>query len=679
LLAMQITILAGLVFASSDALKTKSPVENVVHLLEDLKLKIEKDGEAELKVYDKFGCWCVKTSERKAVAIHDAKDELRRLGSKILELKGEVSELTLGIESDTVDAEDNEKEQKEATEIRQEENALFTAEDAEAKQAIAAMDKTFTILGTGASLLQGKAESMQMQLQKQLATLPENVILRVSGNTMSLLRQAQKDLAHKGQYKPSYQSLEKILKALDEEIKSDLKKVTSTENGKDSDFQDLMETKTEELATLHDNIRKQEKRKAEADVELAEATQSYDDTNEQMDADVKFFDETKTNCIKNNGLWEDRKALRQTEITGIRKALEILTSDESRKMFSKSFNSAASFVQTSMLEVSPAVQHAYDAIKVQAAKWKSTRLAQLAVEVRSATEGRFTAVIKAIDDVIQTLKDEGAEDIAKRDECKTEYQDIASRVNELNWKIEKNDAKINKLENIISDKTTLKEETIKKIGDTLEEIKAMEDTRTQENDDYKEAKQDDENGIELLKNAKDALSKFYDENTFLQEPEFDVSEDQAPDFQLSDKGNRKQQSKGIIGLMTILIEDLETEVKNGQESEDASQSAFEDSLEAAKGVLQALKDKKTNLIQQIAGHDSSKTDEEDDKKSNNQDLDDRNAYKADIKPDCDFVTTTFTARANRRAAEMNGLVEAKAFLSGAKRSSFLGAVNHHAN
>ena len=76
---------------------------------------------------------------------------------------------------------------------------------------------------------------------------------------------------------------------------------------------------------------------------------------------------------------------------------------------------------------------------------------------------------------------------------------------------------------------------------------------------------------------------------------------------------------------------------------------------------------------------SVKTDDEGNNKSNNQDLDERNAYKADIKPDCDFVTTTFAARANRRAVEMNGLTEAKAFLSGAKRSAFLGAVNRNAN
>merc|ERR1712228_959934 len=67
---------------------------------------------------------------------------------------------------------------------------------------------------------------------------------------------------------------------------------------------------------------------------------------------------------------------------------------------------------------------AYNALKQQASKFHSMRLAQLAATVRLAKVGHFDAVIKAIDQMMQTLRDEGASDIAARDECKKEYQDI---------------------------------------------------------------------------------------------------------------------------------------------------------------------------------------------------------------------------------------------------------------
>ena len=44
----------------------ENPVTKVVELIQELKAKIEADGKAEQKVYDKFACWCEKTTARKA-------------------------------------------------------------------------------------------------------------------------------------------------------------------------------------------------------------------------------------------------------------------------------------------------------------------------------------------------------------------------------------------------------------------------------------------------------------------------------------------------------------------------------------------------------------------------------------------------------------------------------------
>merc|ERR1712070_688373 len=148
---------------------------------------------------------------------------------------------------------------------------------------------------------------------------------------------------------------------------------------------------------------------------------------------------------------------------------------------------------------------------------------------------------------------------------------------------------INKLEKLIAAKTTEREETIDKIGQTLEEIKDMEDTRKEENDDFKEAKKDDEDAIELITDARDALAKFYKENALLQAPEFQASADKAPEFKLSSSGKRKNEAKGIVGLMDILIEDLETEIKNGKKSEEEAQLEFEKNLKAAKTLVKELK------------------------------------------------------------------------------------------
>merc|ERR1719169_328419 len=109
---------------------------------------------------------------------------------------------------------------------------------------------------------------------------------------------------------------------------------------------------------------------------------------------------------------------------------------------------------------------AYNAIKVQARKSHSVRLAYLAVQIRTAKFGHFEGVIKAIDEMIVTLKEEGAADLAKKTQCLDEYQDIDKTVADLDWKIKNNLAEIAKLEKLIELRQKQKGEAIHKKGET---------------------------------------------------------------------------------------------------------------------------------------------------------------------------------------------------------------------
>merc|ERR1712054_197397 len=103
---------------------------------------------------------------------------------------------------------------------------------------------------------------------------------------------------------------------------------------------------------------------------------TYDDTEAQMKADSDFFDDTKDTCENNSEMWKERKESRQLEIEGIEKALEILTSDEAREKFGRSFGSAAAFVQIAEEQESVPIQHAYQVLKTQATKSRSLLLAK---------------------------------------------------------------------------------------------------------------------------------------------------------------------------------------------------------------------------------------------------------------------------------------------------------------
>merc|ERR1719146_542268 len=221
---------------------------------------------------------------------------------------------------------------------------------------------------------------------------------------------------------------------------------------------------------------------------------------------------------------------------------------------------------------------AYGVLKEQAKKAHSLRLAALAASVRTGAVGHFDVLIKEIDKMIQVLKDEEQEDIKQRDWCKKEYFENSEEKAELKWLIKNNHAHILKLEELIAKLTETLEDTEKEIRLTQEQMEQMTIERTNENEAFLAAKKDDQDAIALLEQAIEALSSYYKKNKIemgpiqgsvklIQEPEFEVSKWQAPDATFSDAGKRKNESKGIISILTMLKEDLEDEIKNGIKDE----------------------------------------------------------------------------------------------------------------
>merc|ERR1719197_135337 len=152
-----VTSLLGL--SAAVATDTGSPVERIVKLLEDVKATSVSDGKTEQQIYDKYACWCEKTSTRKANDIVTAQEDLRALGQRILKLKGTVATRTAEIAELTENIKDNEQEQEELTAVRQKQNGAWAAESAEVKQALAALQDAITVLADattpkGAAMIQ---------------------------------------------------------------------------------------------------------------------------------------------------------------------------------------------------------------------------------------------------------------------------------------------------------------------------------------------------------------------------------------------------------------------------------------------------------------------------------------------------------------------------------------------
>lgn len=661
---------------AANEVKTGSPVEKVVELIEELKARMEADFAADQKLYDYFACWCEKTSDRKAKAITEAKDSIEEMGTKILELKGKVAALSTDVAGLTSDIHDNEKEQKEMTSLRQKENVAFMAEKTELEQASVALEKALHMLGgmKGSDLLQtstGTAEYSRLKvmadLRSALQVFPTHDV-SVSPQQLSMVERLTRSF-DPDEYSPQSATMLKILRQIYETFTKDIEERTKEEGDAAKAYEDLIAEKVKALKHMLEEIKEKNGEKAEAEVQLADLSQQLEDTTKQMKVDIEFFDLMKKSCTEKSEEWSERSKAYTGELEGIKKALEILTSDEAREMFSKAIKPGFGllFVQTSMHSDATPAQKAYEVLKTQAAKAKSMRLASIAAAIRMTTGGHFDEVLKKIDEIIKILKDEEADDIKQRDWCKDEYQQNDLEKAETKWLIEKNEAAIVKHKKTIEKLEAVLQDTEKQITETQEQMEQMKKERKDEKEAFEAAKADDEAAIELLGKAKEALTQYYKDNEIemVQEPTFEKDPDQMPDATFKKKDSNKNESKGIVSIMDMLIEDLTEEIANGEAAEEAAIKEFEKQMKVAKELVSTLEDKKVDLETDIAKNNEDMESEETDMKSNKEDLKSNEEYRKEIAPDCDWLYDAFDERRTLRAQEIDGLVKAKEFLSGA--------------
>jgi len=289
--------------------------------------------------------------------------------------------------------------------------------------------------------------------------------------------------------------------------------------------------------------------------------------------------------------------------------------------------------------------------------------------------GHFDQVIQAIDTLLATLHTEEADDIRKVDDCKNQTHAIALRVEELEWQITKNNATIQKHEDAVAASGNEKAAAETELGSVETEINESKALRVAENGQYLQAKSDDEQAIALLQQAKDALSQYFanhsiDLGSSLLQQGRNSSDAQnltsyAPDATFSSGGSRKTESKGIVAILSTIIEDLEAELSHGQSAEESAQLDYERRLAASEALATRLRDKIINLRDAIAAKNSEIDEERRLRTENQGELSNQEQTKATIKPECDWFITHQAERREKRALEVDGLKRAKEYLAGA--------------
>jgi len=389
---------------------------------------------------------------------------------------------------------------------------------------------------------------------------------------------------------------------------------------------------------------------AKTDQKGAQAQEDKEDAEASLSADQKFLAELTAKCAMSDGEWETRQKARQVEMQAVAKAVSILSSDDARDQFSKTFN--ANFLQLRAAQRS-------DSRREKAAQVLSTlalKAPQLAALAISVKLDPFTKVHAAIDKMVAALVKEKAEEIKHKDYCVDEFH-----TNEQNTQ-KKTHAKINLEAKKADLSQTIKEAKSAiavvqaEIDDLNLQVKRAGEDRAAEKKVFDGVIADQRATQGLLQSALKALKDVYGDGVVLlqkQEPPAGFSE-----------YKKSTGSTGVIALINQIIADakeMEAEATHDEETAVEEHAKF---VKTSREGLKAKDDAKVDLKAQKAKAEGDLAKAKSEFEGTVTDLENLANSAGALHKSCDYTLKNFDVRQEARDEEVNALRQAKAILSG---------------
>lgn len=318
-------------------------------------------------------------------------------------------------------------------------------------------------------------------------------------------------------------------------------------------------------------------------------------------------------------------------------------------------------------------QTAQEVLQRAAGEAKDGRLLALAARLAAGAGSHFTAVIKAIDDMVALLKDEENTDLERKETCeKNRAEDTRQAILKARAMDESSEL-ISKLMSEIAALQAEIEETEATIAKTEEDLAKATRIREDEHTAWEASDKDDTDAAATVKSATEVLSEFYTQNNLMlvqkhkKQPTIEAGKAPPPPPTTWDApyGGKTEQSSGIIAILSMLEEDILSDKTKAKAAEDEAQTEFDAFKKETEAQIEALNEHVSTLS-------GTKAEKEEGKQ---QEISLRSATKAelvsvmqtikDAEPGCDYFTINYPVRLQNRQIEIDGLRKAKAILEGA--------------
>jgi len=638
-----------------------SPIGKVLQLLGDLQSKIVKEGESSQKAYSEYAEWCEDRSKELTYEIKTGKAEVLELTATIEQQTATSSSLTVEIEKLVSSISTDEADLKAATGIREKESADFAANEKELVDIIDTLQRAVGIIEremskSGASMMQLKSAN---SLSQALTVMVQASLLSTADSAkLTALVQSDSDDSETGApaaatYEGHSGGIVDTLADLAEKAKTQLEDARGKETKDMQAFQMLAQSLKDEIKFSNKEMSEAKASLASASEKKASAEGDLSITSKDLSGDTAALSDLHHDCMTKSEDFEAETKSRSEELAALAKAKEIIT-ETTGGADAQSYG----LNQVSLLQVNTGLSSGmqlaqFEAVRLVrdlARKHHDNALAMLASRMTSVAnmgarngEDIFGKVKDLIRDMIEKLESEGESDATEKGFCDKELAESNAKKEEKTAKIEKLSTKIDQM----SARSAQLKEEVAALQNGLSQLASsqaeMDKLRNGENTAFKANKAEMEKGLDGVKLALKVLTEYYAKE--------------------ADHASADGAGSGIIGLLEVCESDFSKGLAEMISTEDSAASAY-DRESKENEIEKATKEQDVKYkTKESTDLDKSSAESSNDKTGVQAELDAVMTYLKGIEDRCIAKAESFSSRAARFKAEIEGLKQALEILN----------------
>jgi hypothetical protein len=645
-----------------------TPVQKVITMMEEMAAKGASEKEAEIATYKQYVKWCDKTTFEKGVAIRDGKLAVEQGTAAAGKAKADaeaaadkIVELNANIKSWAV-------QKAEATKEREMEHTDYEAEHTEFTENIDALSAAIATIAAStqpvSALLQDANSDLMASWERLTQKLPSN-------ERQMFMSFLQEDEVGAGApagnaFESSSGGVQDAVGKLKDRIEGKRADLEKEETDHKFAFETLVGQLDLNTEQAENEIEEKTQSKAQRLADFESFTKEVEATSATLKMDEKYFADLEAQCTTKSEEFEARQKMREEELEAIAKAIEVMSggtvsgaADEHLPSFIQTRRSFALLRASAAApsERTAAVHRVMIFLQGRAKKAESRILANLAAKVQATAP--FDKVVEMIKDLIQKLTTEAAEEADQKSWCDAELKANKETRDAKTEEVNRLTARSDMLHAQIAQLDSELEELASQISSLNLALKEATEDRAAEKAANDKAIGDAKAAIPAVRSALKVLKDFYAKastaTALVQQPS---PAGDAPGSWEKPYSGMGGSSKGVLGMLEVILADFVRLEQETTSSETEAQTAFDkfasdsqadiDSKTATSKEKEALKLSKTRDLEETGK----------DLKSTQKELNAALAYHDELKPSCVDAGVSFSERAQRRQEEIESLQDA---------------------